>query len=150
MPAAIENRQNLFHLNLRRIRRSTTILLKELECSDKEVGLLLVDDNQIQKINSEYLHRNSPTNVISFSMTEGEFGNINPQLLGDIVISVETASRDASKSQIDLLDELDFLIIHGLLHLLGYNHESVSAERAGEMNTRQRELFFLLRNYQIE
>jgi probable rRNA maturation factor len=150
MPAAIENRQNLFNLDLSRIRRSTKILLKELDCSDKEVGLLLVDDNQIQKINNDYLHRNCPTNVISFSMTEGEFGNINPQILGDIVISVETASRDASKSQIDLLDELDFLIIHGVLHLLGYNHEAASAEKTREMNARQQELFFLLRNYQID
>ncbi len=83
-------------------------------------------------------------------MTEGEFGNINPKILGDIVISVETASRDASTGQIDLMDELDFLLIHGLLHLLGYNHENTSAEKSREMNARERELFFLLRHYHLD
>ena len=105
-------------------------LLKELNCDDRAIGLLLVDDNEIQKLNNAYLNRNKPTNVLSFAMTEGEFGNINPQILGDIVISVETASRDAVISHIDLMDELEFLIIHGLLHLLGYDHENTSAEKA--------------------
>ena len=150
MPASIENRQTLFSIDLNRVRRSMKILLNELHCSDKEIDLLLVDDNQIQKLNNEYLNRNSSTNVISFAMTEGEFGNINPQILGDIVISVETASRDASNSQIDLLDELDFLIIHGILHLLGYDHEATSVEKTRKMNTREQELFFFLRQYHLD
>lgn len=150
MPVSIENLQTLFNIDLRRIRRSIRILLKELHCGDREIGLLFVDDTQIQKLNNEYLSRNFATNVISFSMTEGEFGNINPQILGDIVISVETAHRDASNSQIDLMDELDFLIIHGFLHLLGYNHEGTSAEKTREMKTREHELFFLLRHYHLD
>ncbi|MHB9098802.1 MAG: rRNA maturation RNase YbeY [Syntrophales bacterium] len=150
MTVSIKNHQTLFNIDLIRVRKSMKILLKELDCSDKEIGLLLVDDNQIQKLNNDYLDRNFPTNVISFSMTEGEFGNINPQILGDIVISVETASRDAANSQIDLPDELDFLIIHGLLHLLGYNHESTSAETSRAMNTREQQLFFLLRHYHLD
>ena len=150
MPISIENRQALFNIDLHRVRRNLKTLLKELHCDDREIGLLLVDDNQIQKLNNDYLNRNFPTNVISFAMTEGEFGNINPQLLGDIVISVETASRDALTGQIDLMDELDFLLIHGLLHLLGYNHEDTSAEKAREMNAREQELFFLLRHYHLD
>ncbi len=150
MSVSIRNLQILFDIDLRRVRRSMKILLKELHCGDREIGLLLVDDNQIRKFNNDYLNRNFATNVISFSMTEGEFGNINPQILGDIVISVETAYRDASNSQIDLMDELDFLIIHGLLHLLGYNHEATSAEKTREMNTREQELFFLLRHYRLD
>jgi probable rRNA maturation factor len=150
MPVSIENRQTLFNVNLNRVRKSLKTLLKELHCGDREIGLLLVDDNQIQTLNNDYLRRNVPTNVISFAMTEGEFGNINPQILGDIVISVETASRDASTGQIDLMDELDFLIIHGLLHLLGYNHENTSAEQTKVMNAREQELFFLLRHYHLD
>jgi probable rRNA maturation factor len=150
MPVSIENRQMLFNIDLNRIRKSLKTLLKELHCSDREIGILFVDDKQIQKLNNDYLNRNCPTNVISFSMTEGEFGNINPQILGDIVISVETASRDASTGQIDLIDELDFLLIHGFLHLLGYNHENASAEKIREMNIREQELFFLLRNYHLD
>jgi probable rRNA maturation factor len=150
MPVSIKNRQKLFKIDLNRIRRSMKKLLKELHCDDSEVGLLLVDDNYIKILNSAYLNRNNPTNVLSFAMTEGEFGNINPQILGDIVISVETASRDALISHIDLMEELEFLIIHGLLHLIGYNHENTSAEKAMEMNDCERELFFLLRGYYFD
>jgi probable rRNA maturation factor len=150
MPVSIENRQTLFNIDSNRVRRSLKTIMTELRCSEREIGLLLVDDNQIQKLNNIYLNRNFPTNVISFAMTEGEFGTINPQILGDIVISVEKASRDAAIAQIDLMDELDFLIIHGLLHLLGYNHEDTSAENARMMNAREQELFFLLRHYHLE
>jgi probable rRNA maturation factor len=150
MPVLIKNRQKLFKVDLNRIRRSMKKLLKELHCDDREIGLLLVDDNQIKKLNSAYLNRNNPTNVLSFAMTEGEFGNINPQILGDIVISVETASRDALISHLDLMEELEFLIIHGLLHLIGYNHENTSAEKAMEMNDCEQELFFLLKGYYFD
>lgn len=150
MHMSIENRQTLSNIDVNRIRRSLKKLQKELNCEDRAIALLLVDDHEIRNLNNNYLNRNFPTNVISFSMTEGEFGDINPQILGDIVISVETASRDASTGQIDLMDELDFLLIHGLLHLLGYNHEETSAEKTREMNARERELFFLLRHYYLD
>jgi probable rRNA maturation factor len=150
IPVSIKNRQKLFKVDLKRIRRSMKKLLKELHCDDREISLLLVDDNQIKILNSVYLNRNNPTNVLSFAMTEGEFGNINPRVLGDIVISVETASRDASISHFDLMDELEFLIIHGLLHLLGYNHENDSTKEAIAMNDCERKLFFLLRGYYID
>jgi probable rRNA maturation factor len=83
-------------------------------------------------------------------MTEGDFGHINPQILGDVVISVETTSRDALTAHIDLMDELEFLLIHGILHLLGYNHENTSAAKVEEMNKRERELFSLLRRYHLD
>ncbi|EKD22165.1 MAG: hypothetical protein ACD_87C00131G0001 [uncultured bacterium] len=83
-------------------------------------------------------------------MAEGEFGSINPQILGDIVISVETASRDASAGQLDLMDEIEFLLIHGLLHLLGYDHEEAAAKKAAEMKARERELFFFLRHCHLD
>jgi probable rRNA maturation factor len=150
MPVSIKNQQKLFKIDLNRIRKSLKRLLKELGCDDRVIGILLVDDNEIQKLNDAYRHRNIPTNVLSFAMTEGEFGNINPQILGDIVISVETAFRDALISQIDLMDELEFLIIHGLLHLMGYNHENTEAGKAVAMKTRERELFFLLRHYHLD
>ncbi len=150
MAFTLKNRQTLIKIDLNRIRQSMKKLQNELHCGDREIGLLLVDDNQIQELNLQYLNRNCPTNVISFAMTEGEFGNINPLILGDIVISVETASRDASAGQIELMDELDFLLIHGLLHLIGYNHEGTSAEKTKEMNDREQELFFLLRHYHLD
>lgn len=150
MPISITNQQKLYKIDSRRLRKSLKKLLTELKCQEKTICLLLVDDKEIQRLNNIYLKRNRATNVLSFAMTEGEFGNINPQFLGDIVISVETASRDALISHLDLMDELEFLLIHGLLHLLGYDHEKTSVERAMQMNGRERDLFFRLRGYYLD
>lgn len=130
MSISIKNYQKLFNVDLARIRRSLKRLMKELNNKEREVCLLIVDDNYIKNLNNYYLQRNRPTNVISFTLSEGEFGNINPQILGDIVISVETAYRDAVAGNIDLMDEMEFLLIHGLLHLVGYNHENTSAKKS--------------------
>lgn len=147
MPVTIVNNQELHTVDLRRIRRGLTKLLKELHCEDKTVALLLVDDREIRRLNAAYLSRDRATNVLSFAMREGEFGNVNPHILGDIVVSVETAYRDAANGCIDPADELEFLVIHGLLHLLGYDHEQTARKKAREMQDRERELFFLLRGY---
>jgi len=149
MSIAIKNRQNKFKLNLRRMRRSLKRLMKDLCCEDGELSILLVDDDQIREINRTYLKRDRSTNVISFSMTEGEFGAVNPRLLGDIVLSVETAARDAATGCLDLMDEVEYLLIHGLLHLLGYDHENTTPGESGKMKTRERELFFMLRRYPL-
>ncbi|MBM4315756.1 MAG: rRNA maturation RNase YbeY [Deltaproteobacteria bacterium] len=148
MPIAIQNRQNKLQLDLGRIRRSLKRLMKELGCRESELSILLVDDEQIRELNRIYLKRDRPTNVIAFAMTEGEFAPINPLLLGDIVISVETAARDASAGSMDLLDEVEFLLIHGLLHLVGHEHEKSYAE-AKNMKARERELFYMLRRYPL-
>jgi len=82
-------------------------------------------------------------------MSEGEFGDVNPSLLGDIIISTETAKRDAETQGIPFEDEIDFLLIHGTLHLLGYDHETTVSD-AKIMKAKERELFFSLNNYTIE
>ena len=104
-----------------------------------EISILLVDDHQIKKLNEKYLHRSRPTNVISFSQIEGEFSHINTHLLGDVVISVETAKRQANEANTTLQVEIAFLLIHGILHLLGYDHEG-SVREARMMRTKEREL----------
>jgi len=123
--------------------------MENLGCSDKEISLLLVDDDGIREINKKYLSRDYSTNVISISLKEGDFGDINPDLLGDIIISAETALRDALKAEIKFEEELDYLIIHGILHLSGYDHERSEAE-AKRMKEKERELFFTLNNYLID
>jgi probable rRNA maturation factor len=150
MPISIEDRQKRFKIDRRRLRSSLKKLMKTLGCEKGELALLIVDDDQIREINREYLKRDHPTNVISFAMTEGEFGSINPQLLGDIVISAETAAHDAEAGDIELMDEIEFLAIHGLLHLLGYEHENAPPSEAEKMTRRERELFFMLRNYHLD
>jgi probable rRNA maturation factor len=125
-------------------------IMKLLNCSDKIISLLFVDDKEIREINRHYLSRDYPTNVISFSLTEGEFGDINPDILGDIVISAETAFNDAEKSGIAFNDELAFLMIHGVLHLLHYNNENASEANTLTMKKKEQELFYMLKGYEIQ
>jgi probable rRNA maturation factor len=150
MTVSIKNHQKVYKVNLTRLRRSIIRMMKALHCLESEISILLLDDLQIQGINRTYLHRDRPTNVISFSMTEGECAAINPYILGDIIISVETALRDAEMGSIDCMDELEFLLIHGLLHLLGYDHENTTPEKVLEMKTKEGEIFYLLRHYPLE
>jgi len=150
MSISIQNRQKLLSVDLGRVRRSLKRILKELCCKDSEVSLLLVDDDQIREINKNYLQRDRPTNVISFAMAEGAFGEVHPEILGDIILSVETAARDAMACDIDFMDEVEFLLIHGLLHLLGYNHENVESSEAEKMKKLERELFFLRMHYHLD
>ena len=114
-------------------------VLEDLECPDHEVSILFFDDAQIEEINRKYLGREGATNVISFSMAEGEFGDINPHILGDVVISVETAQREAIESRISCEEMIDFLLIHGILHLRGYDHEGKNAD-ADVMEGMERDL----------
>jgi probable rRNA maturation factor len=104
-----------------------------------------VDDGEIQVINRDYLQRDKPTNVISFAMQEGEGSGIQPSLLGDIVISAETAARDAAEAGVSFESELFFLLLHGILHLLGYDHERGSEADAQQMEAREQELFTVVR-----
>lgn len=146
MNIQIENNQNKIKIDRRKIRSTTIKLLKYLDCADKEISLSFVNDETIQQLNNQYLKKDKPTNVLSFSLQEGEFNNINPQVLGDIVISIDTVKRDAAKSGISFEQEIYFLIIHGLLHLLGYNHENTTKEETKKMQRKEKYLFKLL-NY---
>lgn len=132
-----------------RVRQAINRVLKLLVSSDSEVSVLFVDDEEITEINRQYLNRNQPTNVIAFPMREGDFGEINPHVLGDIIISVDTALGDANQEDLSFDDEIMYLIIHGLLHLLGYDHEK-SQEDAKIMKEKEREVFFALRGYEID
>ncbi len=98
--------------------------LKGLGCSACEISVLLVDDSAIAKMNKRYLNRDGTTNVLAFPMREGPFSEVNPHILGDVVVSVETAEKEAREASISLEQQLRYLLIHGILHLLGYDHES--------------------------
>jgi len=113
--------------------------LASLELSNAELSILLVDDARIRELNRQYLNRNRPTNVIAFPMKEGEFSILNPQLLGDLVISVDTARRQAPRFGLNHMETVLFLMIHGLLHLVGYEHEG-TRKGARKMARKQKEL----------
>ncbi len=144
MKIQIENNQTKINIDRRKIRSVVLKLLNILDCANKELSITFVDDNTIKQLNKHYLQRDHSTNVLSFSLQEGEYGNINPDILGDIVISAETAQRDAATSNLSLSEEIDFLIIHGLLHLLGFNHENTTKTQTTKMQIKERELFGML------
>ena len=146
----IANHQKIMALNRRQIRQDLQAVLKNLLLKDKEVSLVFMDDNGIQDINKVYLHRDWPTNVISFAIADGQYGDVNPGLLGDIVISTERALYDSREADIPFADELAFLLIHGLLHLVGYEHEGCSENEAMRMQQKEQELFFALRGYHLD
>ena len=115
------------------------MLLKALGHPEGELSIVLVDDPQIAELNREFLSRKGPTNVIAFPMQEGRFGNLNPSLLGDVVISVDAACREAGAAGLGLEERLTQLLVHGLLHLCGYDHERDAVE-ARRMAARSRRL----------
>ena len=83
--------------------------------------------------------------MISFAQQEGEELSGEARLLGDVVISAETAARDAAEAGLPVASELYFLLLHGILHLLGYDHERSGEEEAARMEAREEEIFTLLR-----
>ena len=109
--------------------------LGDLLDEEPEVTLRLVGDGEIRELNRSYRGRDAATDVLAFAIREGPAGEALPSLLGDIVISVDTAARQARGS---LSAELLHLFAHGLCHLLGYDHQSDREE--AEMNARARRL----------
>lgn len=144
MKIQIENRQKKHKILKRPIRKIARKILSDSGYPDAELSILIVDNADIQEINRDYLQRDKPTNVISFAMQEGEGGGVQPLLLGDVVISAERAADDAAEAGIPFEHELIFLLLHGILHLLGYDHERGTEEQAAEMEAREQELFSAL------
>ena len=145
MKIAIENRQKKLKIEKLLLRRVARRILSASGCPDAQLSILIVDDAAIRDINRDYLGKDRPTNVISFAMQEGEGMGVQPDLLGDVVISAETAARDAGEAQSSFDSELYFLLLHGILHLLGYDHERGSLEDARRMEEKEREVFALIR-----
>lgn len=125
------------------MKKTAQVILNALAFPEAELSILMVDDPQIEALNRSYLYRKGPTNVIAFPMREGDFGNINPQLLGDVVISADTAEKEAQALGIAVEARIDELLIHGILHLLGYDHEA-GEEDARRMEQKTDEIMALL------
>ncbi|MFQ5901230.1 MAG: rRNA maturation RNase YbeY [Thermodesulfobacteriota bacterium] len=98
-------------------------ILRNVRSHDCEISLLLTDNLQIQDLNREYRGEDHPTDVLSFSMCEGEFKGLNPHILGDVVISVERADEMKEERGVTFQVMTAILIIHGILHLHGYDHK---------------------------
>ncbi len=114
-------------------------LLRSAGLPDAELSVLFVGDRAMRTLNRRYRGRDETTDVLSFSLREGKFPGVQPDLLGDIVISLPTAARQAAEAGHSLVREIDILLVHGFLHLLGYDHERGGGE-ARRMKQRERRL----------
>ena len=102
-----------------------------------ELSLVLAGDKTLQSLNSQWRDKDKPTNVLSFPGRDIAIGEEAGLVLGDIVISLETAKREAALENKDFNDHLSHLIVHGFLHLFGYDHETdKEAEQMESLETR--------------
>lgn len=120
-----------FGIHTKLLHRRTLLLMRWNRISDYDLSILFVDDAEISWLNSQYRNKSEPTNVLSFPFIDWE--NDDPATfhvkeLGDIVISVETAKREADELGVSLHHRITWLITHGLLHLLGHDHERSEEE----------------------
>ena len=104
-------------------------MLESLDLADAELSILLCDDGTIRKLNRRYRKKNKETDVLAFPMQEGPGPAAQPGLLGDVVISLPTATRQAAEHDRRIIQEVTFLLAHGLLHLLGYDHANRREEQ---------------------
>jgi probable rRNA maturation factor len=108
----------------------TALLKRGLQILERDtkggtIHLTIVTDQEIAELNKMYRGKNSPTDVLSFSYLE-EKGFPGENLIGEIAISLETARKQAKEHQKTLKQELQFLFVHGLLHIFGYDHEKTA------------------------
>jgi probable rRNA maturation factor len=113
--------------------------LEALQVLSAELSVVVVDNDQIQDLNKTYLGHDRPTNVISFPQQEGD--GPEGEHLGDVVISVERAQEEALEAGLGLDERMLQLLIHGICHLLGYDHERGTEEQAAEMEEVEESLF---------
>jgi probable rRNA maturation factor len=114
-------------------------LLQGLGLPEAELSVLFIGDRAMRTLNHAWRNRDKTTDVLSFPLREGRFPHIQPDMLGDIVISVPVAVRQADEAGHSLTVELERLLVHGLLHLLGYDHEQGFRE-AHRMERKERQL----------
>jgi probable rRNA maturation factor len=127
----VQNLQNRISIGDLPIGEWATKALALLDIEDAELSVVVVDNDQIQDLNRTYLDRDKPTNVISFPQQEGD-GPIGEHL-GDVVISAEKAAQEAQDAGMSLSERMLQLLVHGICHLTGYDHERGAEQEALEM-----------------
>jgi probable rRNA maturation factor len=137
MPTLVSRRgKRRPRLATERIRTLSLRMLDVLGLADAELSILLVDDAAIRVLNRQHRGKDRPTDVLAFPVDERPVKDA-PRILGDVVISLETALRQARSRKRPLLPEVRFLLAHGLLHLIGYDHATRIQKRRMDAKTRR-------------
>jgi len=131
-------------MDTREIKEQIGKILTSLDCNEHEISILFVGDPGIRDLNHQFRGMDCPTDVLSFpQLSEGEAEPPGAPVLGDIAISLETARQQSKDHGLSLGEELTLLLIHGILHLLGYDHE-ISDQEEERMRKKTRELFAMI------
>ena len=129
MALAIQNRQRTVTIQTRRVRHRVLQMMDFLQCAEAELSVVFVSDRRMQVLNRTYRQKDRPTNVLAFPQRSGVPVLPAAPLLGDVIVALPTAAREAQQLQQSLEERVIYLVLHGLLHLLGYDHEQSATER---------------------
>ncbi|QPJ62765.1 MAG: rRNA maturation RNase YbeY [Candidatus Nitronauta litoralis] len=143
MEVLVRNAQRKIALDKAQVKSRTIKVLKALKLEKIELSVLITNDVKIRELNYNYREQDKPTDVLSFPQEEDAIDENGYRLLGDVVLSAETAKKQAEEHHLTLDQELMLLIIHGVLHLLGYDHEQ-SRKDAAFMKKKTKTLFLEL------
>ena len=138
MSVTLSSRRCLPGVRAADVRRDARRMLAVLGV-DAELSIALIGDAEMHALNRDWRGKDRPTDVLAFALREGEDAALHPEMLGDVVISLDTAARQAAARGATPADEVRVLLAHGILHLLGYDHERSPAE-ARRMFAKQRAL----------
>ena len=138
MAAAVANRQRRVRVSTSRLRATAEVALSALGRADRDVHVSVVDDPAIRRLNARYLRRRTTTDVLAFDL-EADFHTTGPsRLLGEVIVCADTARRQARRVGVSVALELDLLVVHGLLHLAGWDDHEPREARL--MHEREREI----------
>ena len=140
MEILLRNAQRKFKIDRNKLVCHIEMALVELRQPDCEISIMLVNDAKIRRLNKEYRNRDQATDVLAFPQDADAKNDNGGPLLGDVVVSVETSRRQAKEHRLSAEEELVLLIIHGTLHLLGYDHERSGKDKR-EMQNKTRKIF---------
>lgn len=138
MTVRLRNLQRRHRIHPRKIISWASSALQALGLKRAEIGLLFVSDRRMKRLQQRYRGRETPTNVLAFPIDAKDPGDGRPHLLGDIVISVETAAKEARAQRRPLEGYLRVLLIHGIVHLSGLDHERSGGEARRMARVEQR------------
>jgi probable rRNA maturation factor len=134
MPAAVSNLQRRVRVSPGRIRRTAESALSALGRADRDVHVSVVDDPAIRRLNARYLRRRTTTDVLAFDLEAPG----PSRLMGEVIVCADTAKRQARRVGVSVALELDLLVVHGLLHLAGWDDHEPREARL--MHEREREI----------
>jgi probable rRNA maturation factor len=125
----IKNAQRKFEINIKKIEQDITKILNFLNYKDFDIGILLTNNKNIQKVNKKYRNKNKPTDILSFpyhtDLQAGKRIKVREEEdknLGDLILSLEHIEKEAEKLKIPVEQHIQRLLVHGICHLLGYDH----------------------------